>query len=171
MPDPVRPVALLFAALLLAVAACATDTPKRPLYFDSDTAGKKVKRAEIPSCTPRTESGPVLLDGRLPEYPRREHMAGQVGTVDIRFAVTDSGAATSVETLRATSHPFSSASSGRFADEVETAVGKWTFEPAIDQGMPVAVVCAQRHQFDNEGFGSVSIIPLQTRLKAGADQN
>jgi TonB family protein len=135
-------------AVILTASAC-TGAQEKPSYYDSDTTGKKAKRAEFPNCTPRTETGPILLDGRLPKYPRRELMVGNIGSVDVRFVVEKTGTTTSIEILRATSRRFSTASNSRFEEEVVAAVGEWIFEPAMDQGMPVAVVCSQRHQFDN----------------------
>lgn len=149
--------------VLLSASACTAGGPKKPLFFDSDIAGNKARQAELLNCTPRTETGPTLLDGKLPEYPRRERMTGTVGTVDVVFVVSETGTTTNIETLRATSHRFSSVASGRFSEEVETAVREWVFAPAMDQGTTVPVVCAQQHQFDADGLGLVSVILLQTR--------
>lgn len=167
----IRPFVLLLMAVILTVSACATGAQKKPLYFDSDTAGKKAKPAEFSSCTPRTETGPILLDGNLPKYPRREQMSGTIGSVAVRFVVTEAGRAINIETLRVTSRRFSTAANNRFAGEVETAVGNWTFQPAIDQGMPAAVVCAQKHLFGDDGSGAVSVILLPTSPAAEVDQN
>lgn len=142
MYSSIRSFVLFLTALIFTVSACTTNTEKNPRYYDSDRAGKKAKRAEFPMCKPATETGPILLDGSIPKYPRREYRSGNTGYVAVRFVVTETGTATNVEIL--------SASSLRFAEEVKTAVGKWTFRPAMDQGTPVAVVCAQRHQFHFE---------------------
>lgn len=170
MLGSVRPFVLLLITVAVTVSACTTGAQKKPKYFDSDTAGKDAKRAEFPSCTPRTETGPILLEGKLPKYPRREHIAEYIGSVDVRFVITETGTTSNIDILRATSRRFSTASNNRFAEEVKTAVAEWVFEPASDQGIPVAVVCAQRHIFDSKGFGSVFVVLLQTRPNAGVDR-
>jgi len=162
----IRLLALPLIAVALTVSACATGAQEKPDYFDSDIPGKAAKKAEFPGCTPRTETGPILIDGKLPEYPRREAASGYIGSVDVRFIITETGATSNVETLRATSRRYSTASNDRFAAEVESAVGNWIFEPAMNLEMPVAVVCAQRHIFNEAG---VTVIQLETRLAAASE--
>lgn len=138
---------LILLGSVLTVSACTTGAQNKPLYHDSDISGRTAKRAEFSTCSPITDSGPILLDGRLPKYPGRDRMSGVIGSVNVRFVVGETGKTSSIEILRVISLRFSSASSRRFADAVETAVGNWIFQPATDQGMPVAVVCTQQHQF------------------------
>jgi TonB family protein len=157
----IRTLVPLFITAIMAVSACSSGAQKRPPYFDSDFPGNKAKRAEFPGCAPPTETNPILLNGNLPEYPRREAQVGTIGSVDVQFVVTQTGTTTNIETLRATSRRYSTNSNNRFGEEVNTAIGNWIFEPAMSQSTAVAVVCWQRVVFNEAG---VTIIPGETRL-------
>lgn len=71
-----------------------------------------------------------------PQYPANAYASEQKGTVTVGFTITSGGSTTNIHILD--SHP-----SGVFDNAAREAVSQWLFQPATENGQPVAVNVSQ----------------------------
>jgi protein TonB len=94
-----------------------------------------------PPAQPVGESRePVLVRQVRPTYPAVAARRKQEGWVEVSYTVAANGAVTDVNVVRAQPR-------GVFDRDAVRAVSQWQFEPALDNGKPVARVQTRRIEF------------------------
>ncbi len=130
---------LLVIASVLATSGCAPVDDKPP----STRAGWSLAGKPLLSCSPSTELPPALKAGKAPIYPVKRAMLKEDGYAVFEFDVTPEGRATRFKSIDY-SHP-------SFYAHAKAAVVEWTFEPALDEQVPVTVRCRYRQNFRISG--------------------
>ena len=128
---------LVLALIILAGCALPPSDPNK------SRADQKVRERYFNTCEPSTEVPPKLVGGQTPIYPVQRLLAREDGYAIIEFDVTPEGATANVTKVES-SHP-------AFASHSRIAVLDWTFEPAIQDGVPVAAHCSL-HQTYSAGY-------------------
>lgn len=98
---------------------------------DSGSVGVTGGRGTQPTSAIAPDMPPRLVEGHDPVYPALARRAGQQGRVECRLAIDATGRVTTVDIV--TSSGFD-----RLDEAVRTTLLTWRFEPASEQGAPVA---------------------------------
>ncbi len=132
-------VVTVLAALL---AGCATQETAK-------TAEKADAAATVPAASSALpaagcagdacDSAPQLLTGASPRYPYPAGALAQPASVRVQFVVNVDGSVGEVKTLTTTSKDM--------AGEVERAVRKWKYRPAMKANQPIKVILQQQFDF------------------------
>lgn len=86
---------------------------------------------------------PGLRKGQPPTYPFAQARAGEAGGALLELSINEKGRVTEAKTVRATHK--------NFGEAARTAALKWVFEPAIQNGAPVATRLFQAFVFKTNG--------------------
>lgn len=121
------------------------DSPKHILEpVDYDVPKVKGSGNDIIMANPRSatnrDGGPERLVAIQPPYPRKAALAGIEGWVKVRFTVTPAGTVTDIHIIEANPDRV-------FDDAVIRALARWKFEPAMNEGRPVASTVVQMLEF------------------------
>ena len=120
----------------------ARDEPiEKRFAFDPSDHGKGPTVYEgTLDTTDGGEGGPQRLVAIQPQYPRDAAMAGIEGWVKVRFTVTAAGTVTDIRILEANPNRV-------FNEAVLRTLARWKFEPAKNEGHPVASTVVQTLEF------------------------
>lgn len=102
----------------------------RPRPIDPVLSGPPLQEAATPSPGPTTGARPIPGSCPAPDYPARARRLGIEGSVEVRASVDVRGGVASAEVAS------SSGDASLDAAAVEAA-GRWRFEPALRDGVPV----------------------------------
>ena len=120
-------VVTVLAALL---AGCATqETAKTAEKADAAATAASGALPAAGCAGNACDSAPQLLTGASPRYPYPAGAAAQPASVRVQFVVNVDGSVGEVKTLTTTSKDM--------ADEVERAVRKWKYRPAMKANQPI----------------------------------
>lgn len=132
-------VVTVLAALL---AGCATQETAKTAEKADAAATAPAASGALPAagCAGNAcDSAPQLLTGASPRYPYPAGAAAQPASVRVQFVVNVDGSVGEVKTLTTTSKDM--------ADEVERAVRKWKYRPAMKANQPIKVILQQQFDF------------------------
>lgn len=132
-------VVTVLAALL---AGCATQETAKTAEKADAAATAPAASGALPAagCAGNAcDSAPQLLTGASPRYPYPAGAAAQPASVRVQFVVNEDGSVNEVRTLTTTSKDM--------ADEVERAVRKWKYRPAMKANQPIKVILQQQFDF------------------------
>ena len=128
----------VLAALVL--AGCATKDAQTTA--DAVPAATTASNQALPAagCANQAcDSAPQLLTGASPRYPFPAGVLPQPASVRVQFVVNTDGSVGDVKTLTTTSKDM--------AGEVERAVARWKYRPAMKSNQPVKVILQQQFDF------------------------
>lgn len=132
-------VVIMFAALL---AGCATQESAKTTEKADSAATAPAPAEPLPAagCAGNAcDSAPQLLTGASPRYPYPAGAMAQPASVRVQFVVNVDGSVSEVKTLTTTSKDM--------ASEVERAVRKWKYRPAMKANQPIKVILQQQFDF------------------------
>lgn len=132
-------VVTMFAALL---AGCATQEAAKTAEKPDAAAAASAPAEPLSAagCAGNAcDSAPQLLTGASPRYPYPAGALAQPASVRVQFVVNVDGTVSEVKTLTTTSKDM--------AGEVERAVRKWKYRPAMKANQPIKVILQQQFDF------------------------
>jgi periplasmic protein TonB len=98
----------------------------------SDPLGRSGSNARgSPQTSGSRSSKPAYLYNPLPSYPEAARKTGQRGVVVLRVSINERGRVSAVNLIRSSGHSL-------LDDRARTAVQRWIFRPARQNGKPVA---------------------------------